>query len=461
MVSRLGVGLPIGACAAVAIAVASAALASPERSPRSAERTVERVVVVHHEPPADAPILGPRFAPVTIELFFDPEDHRSAGLHENLARLQARHPRRLRLVYRVVSRTSRPRVTDALAAAREAHAQGRFGEFLEAYFEGSRQRPRRLALPEIAESAGLDLARLNEALASNRHQEAIFRDHYHGRRYRVRGIPGILVNGTPHGARELANLDALEAVYAEGHDRARRLLADGVPLSLLYERLLAEVVASQPVPDIGVGTVDGLARGEQPPAAPPPLLGGAVDTGGPHTRGPEDARVVLVFYCSLQSRNCKQQSDTIEELRAAYPDELRVVFKHLFDEEDQAQPQARRLHEASLCADEQGAFWDFYDRIYSRHVRRLDDDYILRQLEGLDTVDVERLTECMDAGRHAEAVEDHLVGAHRLGVTLTPSVVLGGRLYIGVHTFDELRSLIDLELAPGILERLVPVRAAR
>jgi len=46
--------------------------------------------------------------------------------------------------------------------------------------------------------------------------------------------------------------------------------------------------------------------------------------------------------------------------------------------------------------------------------------------------------------------------ARRAGVRHTPSLVLGGRLYTGTKSFDELSSLIDRELMPGVLGRISP-----
>ena len=54
------------------------------------------------------------------------------------------------------------------------------------------------------------------------------------------------------------------------------------------------------------------------------------------------------------------------------------------------------------------------------------------------------------------AVEGERAAARRAGIRHTPSLVLGGRLYIGTKSFDELASLIDRELMPGVLGRISP-----
>jgi len=43
--------------------------------------------------------------------------------------------------------------------------------------------------------------------------------------------------------------------------------------------------------------------------------------------------------------------------------------------------------------------------------------------------------------------------AAAVGVARVPSLVIGGRLYVGSLSFASLSALIEVELAPGILER--------
>ena len=62
------------------------------------------VVRVEHRDPAIAPTRGPTTALVTVELFFVPRTNLGAavvGLRA-LEKLQAKHPARIRLVYRIL-----------------------------------------------------------------------------------------------------------------------------------------------------------------------------------------------------------------------------------------------------------------------------------------------------------------------------------------------------------------------
>jgi protein-disulfide isomerase len=270
----------------------------------------------------------------------------------------------------------------------------------------------------------------------------------------VRRVPGLLVNGVPYDRRP-RTLDELESLYDEGLARASALLDQGVPREELYGRLLQEVAAAQPEPIIGPGALDGLGPGERPPFGSPPLIRAPLDRGG-HARGPETAPVTIVFLCNFQTRNCATTAATLDEISAAYPEEVRLVFRPLFDPDDRRQDQVRALHRAAVCADQQGAFWAYYDLAFRQAMRGTPDpmpDAELAQELEIDRGAFARCVRSAAATRRASAEGRQ---ARRAGVRHTPSLILGGRLYTGTKSFDELAALVDRELAPGILGRVAP-----
>ena len=413
-----------------------------------------KIVKVEHSPPAQAPILGPRLAPVTIDFFMDPRERMSQQIDRMLRQLAERHPKRLRVVYRIVSK-QRQSVWQA-EAAREAFAQDRFREFMDAYYV-NRRWPHRDDLRQIGEAAGLDVEALEQAVApgTSPHAEGIVAEYWYSRRRRVNAIPGILVNGQPK-LLSPGSLEELESLYDQAYEPARVRLDDGMRLEDLYPWLLREADASVEVPvGLVAGSVDGLSGRDKLPRGTGKLVGGLVDTSGALSRGPESAAAVLVFVCNFQTRHCKNMHDNIEELRLMFPDELRVVFHHQLDDEDKRQPLSRALAEGAECAHEQGAFWSYYDELFSSYLSTsIGADDILARAEKLE-LSAEPFAECMSSMKHAEKVEDARVAAERAGIEHTPSVVIGGRVYIGLQSTHVLRDLLLVELGPGLLETLL------
>jgi len=448
----LGLALALSGPAAAAPPVAAPpAGAPPVAAPPVAPRG--KIVTVVHSPPDQVPSLGPRNAPVTIEFFADLGDGSSSGVvHSLLVKLLERHPRRVRILYRLV--TSGEQSNAHIEAGLEAFTEGRFREFLDAMYGDTMRSPRVADLPDVAAHAGVDRARVEAALEDGRHAAAVVANHFYRKRRRVRRTPGLLINGMLYDRRP-RSLDELEALYDEAYARAMALRERGVPPDQLYPRLVAEVAASQPEPIIGAGAVDGLGPGERPPLGTPPLVGAALDRGG-RSRGPRGAPVTIVFFCNFQTRNCGETAELLDQIGQAYPDEVRLVFRHLYDPTDRRQDRARALHRAALCAERQGRFWGFYD-LATRQARQgasdapLSDEMI-RDLE----LDGRGFSRCV-----RERTPDRTIDAERrvalaAGVRYTPSVILGGRLYTGTKSFDEMAALVDRELAPGVLGRLTP-----
>jgi len=409
---------------------------------------------VVHNPPGQVPSIGPKHAPVTIEFFADLGDRSSSGnLHSLLLKLVERHPRRLRVLYRLVA--SGEQSNAHLEAALEAFGQGRFVEFLAAMYGDNLRTPRMADLPDLAARAGVDRARVEQALEDGRHASAVVANHFYRKRRRVRRTPGLLVNGRLYDSRP-RSIEELEALYDEAYGRAMALRDQGVAPAELYDRLVEQVAAAQPEPVIGAGAVDGLGPGERPPLGPPPLVRASLDRGA-HVRGPADAPVTIVFLCNFQTRNCGEMAELLDQISAAYPSEVRVAFRHFFDPADRRQDRARTLFRSAVCADRQGRFWPFYQLAFRQaqqgSYEPTADAARLRDLEldGRAFARCLRTDRPLDAALHADRR-----AARRAGVRHTPSVVIGGRLYTGTKSFDEIASLVDRELSPGVLGRMNP-----
>lgn len=413
-----------------------------------------QIVRVVHNPPAELPSIGPRHAPVTIEFFCNLGDGAQSGrVHQLLLELAERHPRRLRILYRLV--TSNTQSNGHVEAGLEAFAQGRFRGFVDAMYGERFTSPRAGALAEIAERAGMDIRRLEQAQEDGRHADAIRANHYYGKRHRLRrSPPGVMINGVPLEKRP-RSIDELEGHYDEAYRRGKELLDRGVEPPQLYRRLLEDALAERPDPLVGPGAVDGLRLGERPPVGPAPLIA-LPDAGEAASRGPASAPVPVVFFCNFQTKNCGEMARMLDELRAAYPDEVRLVFRPLFEPGERRQRHSRALHQAATCADQQHHFWSFYERVFRRaREGRLGEDSLEELVRTLD-LDPVAFARCQSSAAVRRKVEQARKAARAAGVSHTPAVVIGGRLYTGTKSFGELSSLVDRQLVPGVLGRLAP-----
>ncbi len=442
------VALPSARAQEAAPAEASQAVPLTEPATASADQGAPHVHVIEGAQSSALPTIGPANAPVTIEYFLNLSNTLSGRIHRSLVELAKRHPRRLRVVYRLTE-TREQSTNLAQTFGQEAFEQGRFFEFLDAYYGEAQRYPQSKDYPDVAAAAGLNYQRVVDAIENMRHDDVLAANHFYWRRMRVATVPGILINGKE--VPRNAGLETLESLYDAAYLEVQNMLAKGVAADQVYERLVQIEIDAEARPRFS-GVLDGEPI-DDPPRVPmavsmAPLLRGT------HRKGPEDAKVPLVFICHLQSLLCRTMSRQLESILMAYPSEVRLIFHALFDDEQPGQDRARLMHEAALCADEQGAFWEYYEHAFDHQQRLNFDQSLAIELAASPALDLQMdsFESCLESGRQAERVEEELELVRKAGVAHTPALAIGGLLYSGRLHFDDIRWLVDNELRAGIFE---------
>jgi protein-disulfide isomerase len=144
--------------------------------------------------PADAPMLGPPGAPVTLVEFLDYQCtycQRVQGVVEQVIR---QFPGKVRFVHRDFPLDNlHPQAMGAARAARCAGDQGKFWEYHRKLLSEPGHDPPDLRNRAIA--LGLDEGRFTQCLASTRHDAAIEQAAAQGRELGVSGTPTFFING--------------------------------------------------------------------------------------------------------------------------------------------------------------------------------------------------------------------------------------------------------------------------
>jgi protein-disulfide isomerase len=166
-----------------------------------------------------------------------------------------------------------------------------------------------------------------------------------------------------------------------------------------------------------------------------------VVTAGYPSRGPASAPVTIVEFADFECPFCGGFYPTLKMVEANYADKVRLVYRQF--PLTTIHPNAQKAAEASLCANEQRKFWEFYDALFSDQ-SRLDVASLKQRAQamGLNTT---AFNTCLDSGSQAPAIQKDREDARKIGVSSTPTVFINGRL-LGGRSYAEIQEVIEDEL---------------
>ena len=113
-------------------------------------------------------------------------------------------------------------------------------------------------------------------------------------------------------------------------------------------------------------------------------------------------------------------------------------------------PESQWAAEASECAAEQDAFWEYHDFLYGNQDGENRGAFSKDNLKrfaadlGLDTGE---FNECLDTGKYKSLVEQEYQLSQQIGVSSTPTFVLNGRPVIGAQPFEVFQQQIQTALS--------------
>jgi protein-disulfide isomerase len=107
-------------------------------------------------------------------------------------------------------------------------------------------------------------------------------------------------------------------------------------------------------------------------------------------------------------------------------------------------PNARPASEAGQCANEQGKFWPYHDKLFANQQRLGASD--LKQYAVDLGLDGAKFNACVDSHKYAAVVEADIAAGNEVGVNGTPAFFINGRMISGAQPFEAFKKIIDEEL---------------
>ena len=172
----------------------------------------------------------------------------------------------------------------------------------------------------------------------------------------------------------------------------------------------------------------GFRRGSQTARVLPPDSVQVADwqkyLAGGHSRGPENAAVTILEFGDYECPYCARFATTIDRILAAYPDEVRFVYRHWpLPNHRFAYPAAR----AAECAGEQDRFWPYHDLLYAKQ-----DSVGLITFVDLarrsDVPNMRAFEECAQRPDTVPVIQAGIRDIEAVGGTGTPTVIVNGIL---------------------------------
>lgn len=157
-------------------------------------------------------------------------------------------------------------------------------------------------------------------------------------------------------------------------------------------------------------------------------------------KGASDAPVTITLFDDFQCPYCARLVPTIDQVVAAFPKQVRLVFKHFpLSMHQFAQPAAI----AGLAARNQGKFWPLHDLLFANYNKL--NEALIRELAEKAGLDMTRFDQDItNPALQQEIAADMQLGT-QAGVRGTPAVYINGK-QLRDRSFEGFKSAINKEL---------------
>ncbi|WAX80999.1 DsbA family protein [Streptomyces sp. KMM 9044] len=160
------------------------------------------------------------------------------------------------------------------------------------------------------------------------------------------------------------------------------------------------------------------------------------------------ATPVLDVWCELQCPDCRDALDDLHALRARYGDRLELRLRHFpLEKHKHAFAAAQAFEEAA----EQGQGWTYAEAVLGRaeELQRGGEPLLVEVARKLG-LDAEEFDTALVDGRHILIVDADQAEGKAIGVTGTPTYVIGGERLDGGKSQQGLRERVE-EIADRLL----------
>jgi len=159
------------------------------------------------------------------------------------------------------------------------------------------------------------------------------------------------------------------------------------------------------------------------------------------SQGSASASVEIVEFSDFDCPYCKRATDILSQVLSEFGEQIRLVYK---DYPLPSHPNAFKAAEAGNCANDQGRFWDFHDKMFASQGSL--DVPSLKEYAAELGLNVEVFSACLDQGQHTNRVQRDLEIGSAYGVSSTPTLFINGRVVVGAIPYENFVEILREEL---------------
>ena len=190
-------------------------------------------------------------------------------------------------------------------------------------------------LKKYAKELGLNTGKFNKCLDSGEKKTLVDKDTAYGQSLGVQGTPGFFING--------------------------QFLAGAFPFQF-FKEIIDKQIAGTSSSDCTSYSTDLQQYCSDPQNLNFNPVAKAVDVANDTPRGAKNGKVVIVEFSDFECPYCIRAFPTVEQVLKEYKNDVTLYYKQF--PLVQIHPQAEKVAEASLCAGDQGKFWEWHDKIF-------------------------------------------------------------------------------------------------
>lgn len=161
--------------------------------------------------------------------------------------------------------------------------------------------------------------------------------------------------------------------------------------------------------------------------------------------GDTSAKITIVEYTDFQCPFCSRGYTTLEQVRKAYPKDVRVLVKNLpLPMHPMAMPAAKAFEALRLTSPDKAA--KFYHEVFQNQNKLNSEKYIYEAVKKVGG-DVAKVKADAEGKVVAERIAADMAEAEKFGMSGTPGFVINGVSIRGAYPFETFKTIIDKQLA--------------